>query len=248
MSSLDVQQSDEGVATITLNEPERRNAITVDLAHELSSTLTELDANPSIRAIVVTGAGDAFCAGADRAALASADELTLRQIYQSFLAVGTVKVPTIAAVNGPAVGAGLNLALACDIRVAGESAIFDTRFLALGVHCGGGASWMLNRAVGTAAASAMLVFGEPVDGSRAERMGLAWKCVPDDELAETAHAMATRVASFEPGVVALTKNTLRTAAGEIDHQVIVELEVGRQVRSFEDLRARQSAQVSSRDA
>lgn len=248
MSSVLVERSAEGVATVTLNDPDRRNSITVEMAERLSTTFAQLDDDPSVNVIVVTGAGPGFCAGADRTTLARADEATLRQVYQSFLTLAAARVPTIAAVNGAAVGAGVNLALACDIRIAAKSALFDTRFMALGVQPGGGASWMLNRAVGTSAAAAMLVFGEPVDGEKAERIGLAWKCVDDEGLADVAQAMATRVATFEPGVAALAKETLQRASTESNHQVVVELEVGRQVQSFENLRARHASRTAPEES
>src|SRR5690606_30490026 len=110
--------------------------------------------------------------------------------YEGFLRVARCPLPTIAAVNGPAVGAGMNLALACDVRLAGQSARFDTRFLQLGVHPGGGHTWMMRNAVGPQAAAAMVLFGEVLDGAEAERCGLAWRCVADDELVDTAFTMA----------------------------------------------------------
>ena len=114
----------------------------------------------------------------------------MQSIYEGFLRVLRSSLPTVAAVNGPAVGAGLNLALACDVRLAGMSARFDTRFLRIGLHPGGGHAWMLDRAVGPQAAAAMVLFGEALDGARAAEVGLAWACHPDDELLERSIAFA----------------------------------------------------------
>ena len=123
--------------------------------------------------MIVTGAGKAFCAGADLTALGAATEDGLRVIYDGFLAVANCTLPTIAAVNGAAVGAGLNLALAADVRIAGPAALFDPRFQKLGIHPGGGATWMLQRAVGPQVARASLLFGMRFDarGSGAPRTG-----------------------------------------------------------------------------
>src|SRR6478752_1591585 len=145
----------ERVAVVTLVDRERRNAMTAGMVAEIVATFDELEADDGIGAVVITGEPPAFCAGADVAALGSLstqrDDGERRQvssIYEGFLRVLRSTLPTVAAVNGPAVGAGLNLALACDVRLAGTSARFDTRFLRIGLHPGGGHTWMLDRAVG----------------------------------------------------------------------------------------------------
>src|SRR5690606_10735426 len=138
-----------------------------------------LESDGTTRAVVLTGSGSAFCAGADLTQLGEAREEGLLRIYEGFLRVARSPLPTVAAVNGPAVGAGMNLALACDLRVAGTSARFDTRFVDLGIHPGGGHTWMLRRLVGPQTAAAMLLFGERLDGPAAEAAGLVWRCVPD---------------------------------------------------------------------
>ncbi|MEJ5254213.1 MAG: enoyl-CoA hydratase-related protein, partial [Acidimicrobiales bacterium] len=120
---------DDGVAVITLDDPERRNALSQTLVDELVATLDALEATDEAGAVVITGAPPAFCAGADLSELGASREDGLRRIYKGFLRVAQLTLPTIAAVNGPAVGAGMNLALACDLRLAGQSARFDTRFL-----------------------------------------------------------------------------------------------------------------------
>ena len=141
---------------------------------------------------MVTGAGCAFCAGADLGNLQTATRESLGNVYEGFLRVARSPLPTLAAVNGAAVGAGMNLALGCDVRIASTRARFDTRFLQIGLHPGGGHTWMQLRTVGLQAAMAAVVFGQVLDGAEAERVGLVYRCVADDELLEQAQAFAAR--------------------------------------------------------
>lgn len=224
----------DAVAVITLDDPGRRNALSLELVEELERVLDWLEAEDDARALVVTGAGTAFCAGADLTQLGEARDEGLRRIYEGFLRIARSPIPSIAAVNGPAVGAGMNLALACDVRIAGRSARFDTRFVALGIHPGGGHTWMLRRAVGPQAAAAMVVFGEVVDGEGAERCGLAWRCVADADLLAEATAVAARAAAGPPELVRSVRATLADVASIEDHGEAVELELGRQVASMDD--------------
>jgi len=158
------------------------------------SAMDKVEANRSVGALVVTGAPPAFCAGANLGNLAEATADSLGAIYEGFLRIARSPLPTIAAVNGAAVGAGMNMALACDVRLAGERAKFDTRFLQIGIHPGGGHTWMMRRILGPQATFATVVFGEVVDGREAERIGLVWKCVADDQLMSEAMKLATRAA------------------------------------------------------
>ena len=121
---------------------------------------------------------------------ATADGDSLGTIYEGFLRIARSPLPTLAAVNGAAVGAGMNLALGCDVRIAARRAKFDTRFLQIGLHPGGGHTWMLRRIAGPQTAMAAVVFGQVLDGAEAERVGLAYRCVDDDELLSIAHAIA----------------------------------------------------------
>lgn len=207
----------DGVAVVTLDAPERRNAFTLEMCDETTALLDRLEADVQVSALVITGEGSAFCAGADLSHLGNSHREGLLAIYQGFLRVAHSPLPTIAAVNGPAVGAGLNLALACDVRIAGESARFDTRFLQLGIHPGGGNTWMLQRIVGPQAAAAMVLFGEVVEGPEAERIGLAWRCVPDAELLDTAVALAARAASVPRELALRTKATMADTDNMADH-------------------------------
>jgi enoyl-CoA hydratase len=221
------------VATVTLDDPERRNALTIDLVDEIVATFDALESGDTIGAVVVTGAGPAFCAGADLSDLGSSREKGLRRIYDGFLRVGLSTVPTIAAVNGPAVGAGMNLALACDIRMAGESARFDSRFLQLGIHPGGGHTWMLRRAVGPQTAALMTLAGEVLDGAAAARTGLAWRCVPDASLLADALEIAGRIASAPTELARRTKRTLQDVAVLDTHDEAVDRELQTQLWSMD---------------
>ena len=157
---------------------------------------------------------------------------SVTSIYEGFLRVLRSPLPTIAAVNGPAVGAGMNLALACDVRLAAASARFDTRFLKIGLHPGGGHVWMLERAVGPQAAAAMVLFGVAVDGARAAEIGLAWSCHPDAELLDAARALAARATRAPIPLLNSAKATLREAAWQPDFETAIATEVERQAWSL----------------
>jgi len=206
------------VATVTINDPKRRNAFDLAMCDEVKEAFDGLDANPDVGAIVITGAPPAFCAGAELTHLGTSSRDGLLAIYEGFLRVGRSPKPTIAAVNGAAVGAGMNLALITDLRIAGTSASFDSRFLQLGIHSGGGHTWMLRRLAGPEVAFAMDLFGEILDGRQAERVGLVWRCVEDDQLLATAQELAGRAAAAPPELVRRFKQSLRMVAS-IDNQI-----------------------------
>src|SRR6476659_10085605 len=148
------------VATLTLDNPAERNTMTAPMVEEIVAAIEQVEADDGIGALVVTGTPPAFCAGADLSQLGASQKDGLRAIYSGFLRVAACTLPTIAAVNGAAVGAGMNLALACDVRLAANRARFDTRFLDLGIHPGGGHTWMMRRIVGPQATNATVLFGE----------------------------------------------------------------------------------------
>jgi enoyl-CoA hydratase len=227
----------KGVATVTLADGERRNALTMPMVTEIVDTFDALEGDHEVGAVVITGDGPAFCAGADLSHLSSsADggaEKGLRDIYEGFLRIGRSPLPTIAAVNGAAVGAGMNLALICDVRLAAHRARFDTRFLQLGLHPGGGHTWMFRRIAGPQAVNAMVLFGEVADGAEAERIGLVWRCVPDDELLPTAQAMAERAASGPHDLLRRMKATIADVADIAEHDAAVDRELEPQVWSLE---------------
>ena len=214
------------VAVLTLSHPERRNAMNIELSDKLVDAVHAAVADQGVGAIVLTGEDPAFCAGGE---LARADPATLHTVYAGFLAVAGCPLPTIAAVNGAAVGAGLNLALACDLRLAGPRARFDARFLALGLHPGGGYTWMLQRLLGPQAAAAITLFGEVVDAAEAQRIGVVHR-VADDVLG-AAVELAGRAAAAPRELVLATKATMRLTAGAMSHPEAVEVEVRAQAES-----------------
>jgi enoyl-CoA hydratase len=229
---IDLEVRDR-VAVITLTDPERANTISTGLNAALIAVLDEVEGRDDVGAVVVTGAGRAFCAGADLDDLAACrDEDTLRGIYSGFLRLAGSPLPTVAAVNGAAVGAGLNMALACDVIVAGESARFDTRFLQIGLHPGGGNTWRLRRITDLQTTMALVVFGEVVDGRRAADIGLAWTCVPDAELLGAARTIAGRAAAGPPELVRRMKATVQATDAVTTSEQAVDLEVGPQLWSF----------------
>lgn len=226
---------DNRVALITVNDPDRRNAVSAAMSAQLRAAVERAEADPDVHAVVVTGAGKAFCAGADLTALGEAAEEGLLQIYDGFMAVGKCTLPTIAAVNGAAVGAGLNLALAADVRIAGPAAVFDARFQKLGLHPGGGATWMLQRAVGPQVARAALLFGMRFDAESAVRHALALS-IADDPVA-AALELAAGPAAAPREVVLETKATMRATAnpGSVDdeqHESAKRTELGPQAKSI----------------
>lgn len=232
MTQINVDRQDR-VAVMTVNDPERRNALNISMCQEMVAAIDELEADENIGALVLTGAGSAFCAGADLSQLGESRREGLERIYSGFLRVASSTLPTIAAVNGAAVGAGMNLALACDVRLAARRARFDTRFIDLGIHPGGGHTWMLRRIVGPQASAAMVLFGQVLDGAEAERVGLAWRCVDDDGLLDVAVTMAARAASGPPELVERVKSTLATMADVDTHADAVATELEPQLWSMD---------------
>jgi len=232
MSTVHTEIAD-GVAVVSLDDPDRRNALNAEMVDEIIATFDALEGDDQASAVIITGRGKAFCAGADLSHLGSSRRDGLRHIYEGFLRVGRSPLPTIAAVNGPAVGAGMNLALVCDLRLAAQSARFDTRFLQLGIHPGGGHTWMLQRAVGPSAAAALVLFGEVVSGAEAERIGLVWRCVEDAVLLDEAMELATRAAAAPRELLIRTKATLADVALLDDHDAAVERELETQLWSMD---------------
>lgn len=226
----------EGVATLTLNDDKRRNILSGDLVEEMITAVAELEDNKAVHAIVVTGNGKAFCAGADLKDLSDARDGNgegIKKIYQGFMTLAKCKLPTIAAVNGAAVGAGMNLATACDVRIAAKSAKFDTRFLQLGLHPGGGCTWMLQRAFGWQQSVNTLLFGQKLDGDTAVQAGLAVSCVNDDELLAEAHKLAGRATRFPRELIIKTKQSLIATSTMNDHQDAVDYEYDVQMWSLQ---------------
>jgi enoyl-CoA hydratase len=220
MSEVELERHGDGVAVLTLDAPKRRNALTVAMASELVAACEELDADGSVGAVVVRGAGGFFCAGGDRATLAEAGRdpaapeayAGIGAVYRSFARVGELEPPTIAAVRGGAVGAGLNLMLATDLRIVGREARIVSGFLPIGLHPGGGHGALIGRTGAREAAAALALFGERIDGARAAELGLAWAAVDDEDVEGTAHELAAR-AGADPQLARRTAASLRTVLG-----------------------------------
>lgn len=215
---------DDGVAVLRLADPEHRNALSLEMTRALAATVGEVLDDPTVGAMVVAADGPVFSAGG------SVDDLLtprapLEEMYAGFLAVAEAPVPTVAAVAGPAVGAGANVALACDVILCSPEARFDPRFLDVGIHPGGGILWRLRERVGRQAAAAMVLCGESVDGEEAARLGLAWRCVPADGLEEAAVALARRAAGRPSELVRRTKAVLDSTAGATTSAEAVALEL-----------------------
>ncbi len=223
----------DGYAVVTLNDPDRRNVFTLAMSKRVHEIFDDLEADESINAVVITGAGKGFCSGGHL------DELLenpgpegMRKIYAGFVRIANSRLATIAAVNGAAVGAGMNALLVCDVVIAGESARFDSRFLQIGLGPGGGHTWRLRNNIGLQATKAMVLFGEVLDGPRAAEVGLAWKCVADDELLTEAEALASKAATAPRELVMRTKDTIHNTLAISDSDTAIDNELDTQVWSM----------------
>ncbi|MDX6740025.1 enoyl-CoA hydratase-related protein [Actinocorallia sp. A-T 12471] len=214
--TLRLERHDDGVRVLTLDDPERHNALSFAMRDELLEAAALLKADRDARVLVVTGAGSSFCSGADLGELFGGDlpvgdlRERLKGVYAGFLALRDLDFPTIAAVRGHAIGAGLNLAMCCDIRLASPTAKFSATFARIGLHPGGGATYFLVQALGKQRALAMLLEGGTYAGEEAVRHGLALS-LHDDPLSE-ALALAGRVAALPPELA----RDIKTAVGLTD--------------------------------
>ena len=216
MGDLRVEVADS-VATLTLDRPDALNSLTVPLKEELLATFRRFARDRDVRAIVLTGAGRAFCAGQDlreRLEPGAAPLATeVRERYNPLiLAMRTLEKPIVGAINGVAAGAGASLAFACDIRIAAEEASFLVSFGRVGLIPDSGATWLLPRLVGAAKAAELALTTDPLSAADAERFGLVARVVPAESLAADARALAARLAAGAPRALALTKRALARAA------------------------------------
>ncbi|PPK70147.1 enoyl-CoA hydratase-related protein [Actinokineospora auranticolor] len=211
----------DGVRTLTLNRPDAFNSLTVELKEALLTALVEAAADEGVRAVVLTGAGKAFCAGQDLkehiALLRADDPAPLRTVEEHYnpivTAITTLPKPVIAAVNGMAAGAGASFAYACDLRVAADSARFLMAFAGVGLTADSGASWTLPRLIGYGRAMEMMLLGKPVDAAEALRIGMVNQVVPAAEVLPAALALATRMAAGPTTAYAKIKEALLASAG-----------------------------------
>ncbi len=227
----------DGVATITLNRPEARNALSDELSPALRRMIRERGKDDSVGVVLLTGAGAAFCAGGDvkgmgnnsrQAEVAFEERLRDLQQRQRELtgALVGLRKPTIAALPGPAVGAGLALALACDVRIAAESAFVSTGYARVGLSGDYGIAWLLSRLVGTSRARELMFTAERVEAARCERLGLVNRVVPDGELADQAFSLAAKLAAGPRLALAAMKKNLDLALSS-DFLTALDGEAGR---------------------
>jgi enoyl-CoA hydratase len=250
-SPLVLVERDGGVATLVLNDPERRNAMSPAMGELFAACVAELAADPALRAVIVAGAGRAFSAGGDlgmiqgRADVAVAQPGSARRVvgdamrsfYRLFLSVRDLPCPTIAALQGSAVGAGFCVALACDVRIASAEARLGLNFTALGLHPGMGATWTLPRLVGPARAAELLYSSRLVSGAEAAAMGLVNRALPPDEVLPAARALATEFAAAGPLANRAVKRALaRSAGATLEDQLAFEAEEQAQTLTSRDAR------------
>jgi 2-(1,2-epoxy-1,2-dihydrophenyl)acetyl-CoA isomerase len=206
----------DGVLTLTLNRPDALNAFTIEMKEELLAALKDAGRDKTVRVVILTGAGRAFSAGQDLkerqapGVVGLGTELRLRY-NPIILAMRRLEKPIIGAINGVAAGAGISIALACDIVIAAENATFIEAFSRVGLVPDTGSTWFLPRLVGPARAAEMMFTGDPVDAATAERIGLINRVVPADRLMDETHALAARLAKSAPIALALAKRALNRA-------------------------------------
>jgi 2-(1,2-epoxy-1,2-dihydrophenyl)acetyl-CoA isomerase len=236
---------DEGIVTVTLNRPEKLNSFIGHMRRDLAEALEHAGAEADVRVVVITGAGRAFCAGADVRAM---DDLMRREDVEEFkrllgagrrvlTAIRQMTKPVVAAVNGPAYGAGFNLALACDIRLAAESATFSQSFVKVGLHPDWGGSYFLPRAVPSNIACELFFLGDPVDAETALRYGLVNRVVADAELEAETHRWAERLRAAPRESVAAAKHAVYMS-GDVSLERMLQYETEAQIQCFQSPDAR----------
>ena len=241
-----VVTSDTGIATITLDRPEKLNAFAGHMRRDLAEALEHAAVAQSVRVVVITGAGRGFCAGAD---VAYMGELMERQDlieFERLLGAGRrvlttirqMQKPVIASINGPAYGAGFNLALCCDIRLAAESASFSQSFVKVGLHPDWGGTYFLPRVVPTNVACEMFFLGDAIDAERALQLGIVNRVVPDAELATETHKFAERLRDAPYKSIAAAKHAVYMSE-ESNLERMLQYETEAQLQCFQSEEARE---------
>jgi 2-(1,2-epoxy-1,2-dihydrophenyl)acetyl-CoA isomerase len=234
---------DRGVATITLNRPERLNAMTTPLVEALLQSVEAAAADPAVSVVVLTGAGRGFCAGGD-VSTRTEEDVAPRPSFEEDVAaarrvMGLTELlhdmpkATIAKVNGPCAGAGMAMACACDLRYAAESAVFTTAFLTVGASGDHGLTWTLPRLIGATKARELFLLPDRLRADEAERIGLVTRTVPDADLTATVDAVAERLAASPPLALRLLKQNL-VDAEHVSLGEVLDLETERLLRCFRD--------------
>jgi enoyl-CoA hydratase len=247
MASLVRTDRAGAVAILTFDDPERLNAMTEPMGHALRDAVEALAGDADLRAVVLTGEGRAFSAGGDLDMIETKarrgnespgepvrgeNQAFMNRFYELYLSVRDLPVPSIAAIHGHAIGAGLCVALACDVRIAAREAKLGLNFTRLGIHPGMGATWTLPRLVGPAHAAELLFSGRILEGAEAERIGLVNRCLPRDEVRPAALELAREIAASAPLAVRGTKRALaRTFTSGLDEQL--SFEASEQARNYE---------------
>jgi 2-(1,2-epoxy-1,2-dihydrophenyl)acetyl-CoA isomerase len=235
----------EAVATVTLNRPDKLNAFNEAMHGELARALDRIEGEEAVRAVLLTGAGRAFCAGqdlGDRVVGEGQEPIdlgdTLERLYNPLIRrIRRLERPVVCAVNGVAAGAGANLALACDIVLAGRSVAFIQAFCRIGLVPDSGGTWFLPRLVGQARATGLAMLGEPLPSERAEAWGLIWRCVDDAQLMEEARTLASHLATQPTRGLGLIKRALNASPeNDLDKQLDLERDLQREAGHTDDYR------------
>ncbi len=244
-----------GIAVLTLNRPDRLNSFTKAMHGEVRDALDKLQADKTVRVLVLTGAGRGFCAGQDlndRAVEPGAPGVDLGESVEKYYAplvttLRTLPMPVICAVNGVAAGAGANLALACDIVLAAKSASFIEAFCKLGLIPDTGGTWVLPRLVGPARAMGLALLGDKLPAEKAEQWGLIWRCVPDEALMDEAMAMAEHFAKAPTKGLAFTKKAMLASwTNTLEQQLQMEAGMMRELGYSHDYREGVAAFIEKR--
>ena len=246
---------ENGIAVLTLNRPDRLNSFTQAMHREVRAALDQVQADKTVRVLLLTGAGRGFCAGQDlndRAVEPGAPGVDLGESVEKYYAplvmtLRTLPMPVICAVNGVAAGAGANLALACDIVLAAKSASFIEAFSKLGLIPDTGGTWALPRLIGPARAMGLAMLGERLPAEQAEAWGLIWRCVPDDALMIEAMAMAEHFATAPTKGLAYTKKAmLASSTNTLEQQLALEASMMRELGYSHDYREGVAAFIEKR--
>ncbi len=231
MPLVQLEVTPAGIATLILKDPDRRNAMGLEMAALFKAQVDRIRADVGMRALIITGAGTAFSAGGDLQMLIAKptksfqqNRLEMLDYYHSFLGIAELSIPTIAAVNGHAMGAGLGLALACDVRVLSESAKLGLNFTRLGLHPGMGTTFFLPRLVGHAKALDLLTSGRTLTAGDALQWGLVSQIVPATDILETAQSLASAYLQCGPIALAGLLKTLRPTASDLQQALVRESE------------------------
>lgn len=216
---------DAGVAWITLNRPDKLNSLTSDMLQQLQQHFSQISTSTTVRCVVLTGKGRAFCAGQDLADIDGSDlGDALEDDYNPLVrAIKGLNMPVIACVNGVAAGAGANIALACDLVLASKSAKFIQSFAHLGLVPDAGGTWSLPKLIGLPRAMGLAMTAEPLSAERAEQWGLIWRCIEDDTLLDETITLATKLASQATTGLAFTKQLINNSSTKtFDEQLDLE--------------------------